>query len=302
MTKTIAVKLDGTLIKSDGTTKKSDLFKFLDLHPDDYSHITYTPEEAARVRAHMMHLSTGATAAIPLICAGSKCPFAQKCPFMKIDRERRKVDPAAPLVTPVGLACLVEVQLLSQWTKLYIDEYDIDPNSFTEISLIRELAEIELMLWRLNNNLAKPEHAEMVVQQDVGIDKQGNKLTRMEISSLFEAKERLNTRKARVIKLMVGDRQEKYKREAALKIRSDEDSSSSYASLRKRLDVVVRQAKTIDLKLKQAEGKVIEGQIEITQDTTVPEENMMTTTQQTSTITPEDIISGYMDISDDGDL
>lgn len=300
MTKTVAVKLDGTLIKSDGTTKKSDLFKFLDLHPDDYSHITYTPEEAARVRAHMMHLSTGATAAIPLVCAGEKiCPFAQKCPLVRITKERRKIDPTAESVVPVGLACLVETQLLSQWTKLYIDEYDIDPNSFTEISLIRELAEIELMLWRLNNNLAKPEHAEMIVQQDVGVDKQGNKLTRTELSSLFEAKERLNTRKARVIKLMVGDRQEKYKREAALKIRSDEDSSSSYASLRKRLDVVVRQAKTIDLKLKQAEGKVIEGQIETPQDSQVLEQQ---NSSQTSTITPEDIISGYIVPDDDGDL
>ena len=60
--------------------------------------------------------------------------------------------------------------MLNEYTRLYLYEYDIDENSFTDIQMVRELAEIELMLWRLNNNLAKPENAELVQLVVVGVD------------------------------------------------------------------------------------------------------------------------------------
>lgn len=147
--------------------------------------------------------------------------------------------------------------------------------------MCREMAEIELLLWRINNGLAKPENAELVQDVIVGVDKQGEPLTRMETSALFEAKERLQARKTRMIKLMVGDRQEKYKREAALKVRDTEDPSTQTAQLRGRLQKLLTQAKEVDLKLKEAEGSIIE----VKPTGQVPEDSPQT---------PEDLIEGIL--------
>lgn len=249
------IKLDGTIIKSDGTTYKSNFFKFLELSPDDYSDITFTAEEANRIRGAMCHLSTGASAAIPLICSGLvKCPFTHRCPIAKEEKRRKQEDPAASSILPIGRACLVELNLINEWTRLYVEEYDIDENSFTEFEMVRELAEIELMLTRLNYNLCKPENAELVQDVVVGVDREGNPLTRKETNALFEAKERLNTRKSRIIKLMVGDRQEKYKEAAALKTSKDKDPSKSSADLRRQIETLQREM----IALKEKEGKLID--------------------------------------------
>lgn len=251
-----------SLIKStDSKGYKSDFIKFLDLIPDDYSDTKFTPQELNKIRLHLQYLSTGSSAAIPLTCGGSaKCPFASKCPLNLVNK------------APLGKSCLIELNLLNEWTRLYIYEYDIDEHSFTEIQMVRELAEIELMLWRLNNNLSKPEHAELIEDVVVGVDKNGEALTRRETSALFDAKERLVNRKSRLIKLMVGDRQEKYKREAALKQKSVEDPSSTAAELRGRIDKLIQQARIDTRKLSEVEGNVIE----VVQDTP---------------LTPNDIIS-----------
>jgi hypothetical protein len=227
---------------------------------EDYEGMLITEEESLRIEKHMGNLVTGASAVIPLRCPGGlACPFSLQCPYYQTDLRRQKeasllsdeLDEklkvpvlSQPLLTPKGLACLVEVRLLDEWTSLYIDEYDIQESSFTDFQMVRELAETELMMWRINNNMSKPEHAEFVQEVVVGIDKQGNVLTRMEVDALYEVKERLQRRKSQLIKLMVGDRQEKYKREAALKQRSEEDPSVSAAQLRAQIDRAIYSMKS----------------------------------------------------------
>lgn len=269
------------MIKTTGEVVKSDFFKFLDIHPDDYSDVWYTEEEAQKIRGHLMHLVTGASAAVPLICGGAqKCPFAARCPFVRIDAARKAENPEAKRITPLGRQCLVEVNLLTEWTKLFIQEYEVDETKFTDYQMVRDLAEIELMIWRLNNNIAKPEHAELVQEQVVGVDKEGNPLTRFETSAFLETKEKLQNSKRKIIKLLVGDRQEKYKRDAALRQRAQEDPSSQAAALRQKMDNVMREAKQIDLKLKAAEGKVVNAEC-------LPIESE----EGPVTLTPEDLIS-----------
>ena len=268
------VKLNGIGITESGQEKKHSLFKFLDFNPDDYSDLTYTVEEAKKIRGHLCHLSTGSSAAIPIICPGSNnCPFKFNCPFVRLEKERKEIDKDAKSPVPLLRACLVEKNLLDEWTRLYIKEYSIDEESFTEFQMARELAEIELLLWRLNNNLSKPENAELIQDTIVGIDKEGNTLSRKEISSIFEAKERLQNRKSKLIKLMVGDRQEKYKRDAALRTQSEEDTSTNTAKLRTQIDTLLNKAKSLDFKIKEAEGKVIDIQ------------------EEESILTPEDLIN-----------
>lgn len=253
---------------------KEDFFKYLEIRADDYSDIELSNPELTKIRRRMSRLTTGASAAIPIVCPGpAGCPFAQKCPFVLLDKERRQEDPVNfKSVVPKGRECLVEIELLQNWTRVYAEEYGAEETSFTDLAMISELAEIELMLWRLNNNLAKPENADLTQWSVVGIDKEGNSISKREVNTLFEIKERLSNRKSRVIKLLVGDRQEKYKRDAALKLKDAGDASTNAALLKGKITQLLQEAEKIITPLKEAEGSVVEATVE-------------------ETISPEDLIN-----------
>lgn len=134
---------------------------------------------------------------------------------------------------------------MKEWTIRYIEEYDVDPNSMTEIGYANELAEIEILLMRLNMNIAKVENAELVIDQTIAISQDGTPIVRKEISPFMEMKERLQNRRSKVIKLMVGDRQEQYKKEAALKVKLDKDPSSRMSDMRSKLESLTRQLDTM---------------------------------------------------------
>jgi hypothetical protein len=263
------IKLNGNIIKADGSEEKSNFFKFLELYQDDYSDIAFTPDEARRIQNSLKNLSTGSASAIPLICGGAaRCPFASRCPYVRVDIDRKLKDIAAKPVTPVGRQCLVELDLMNEWTRLYIMEFEVDEKSFTEFQLVRELAEIEVMLWRLNNNLAKPENSMLTKYQAVGVDGEGKPIMREEVSPIFEAKERLTNRKSKLQKLMVGDPQEKYKKAAALKQVQEDDPSVTAARLRQQVEKFKEQSNQLQNKLDEIEGNIID----VTPVETTPED------------------------------
>ena len=189
---------------------------------------TYTPEEKKAIDMHLRGLSTGSSAMVPLHCAGPACPFALRCPYQQMNK------------APVGKPCSIEIQLIQYWIVKYMEEYEVDPASFTEVSYCNELSEIEVMLSRLNQQLGKPENADGTIDQMVGIAHDGTPITQKQISPIVEQKEKLLNRKSKIIKLMVGDRQEKYKKEAALKVRESKDPSSRQAETRRKLEALQR--------------------------------------------------------------
>jgi len=207
---------------SEKLTKKTYL-RFLKHDLDEYE-LQLTEKEALRIQKHLQKLSTGSFAMVPIFCGGTDfCPFAERCPLSQIGK------------SPVGKVCILESQLLKEWAIRYFEEYDVDPENFTEIGYVNELAEIEIRLMRINMSLAKPGNAEMIIDQTVGVNREGLPVVQKQISPFIEIREKLLARKSKIIKLMVGDRQEKYKKEAALKQRDDSDTSSQQALLHAKL-------------------------------------------------------------------
>ena len=234
------VRADGTAITRSGETVQTRFLRSLNMDLDDYSDLVFTPAEARRISAHITKLRTGSTAVVPLICQGEeRCPFAARCPFAQVHH------------CPVGRQCLLEVQMLKHYLFQYMNEYQIDPESFTELSYCNELAEIEVYLWRINNNLAKAEYAELMIDQNMGADRNGNIITQKQISPLVLVKDKLLSRKSKIIKLMVGDRQEKYKKEAALKQKNDKDTSSIQAAARRKIEELKRKLDSMDTMSKE---------------------------------------------------
>ena len=239
------VTLGGTARTLSGKLTKSSYFRFLKHDLDNYEDIELEPQEAKKIHAHLQKLSTGSTAMIPLYCAGPQCPFAHRCPLVQINK------------APIGRQCIIEVELMREWTLRYFEEYDVDPNNFTEIGYINELAEIEVLLQRLNMNLAKPENAELVIDQIAHISHDGTPILQKQLSPFMEQKERLQNRRSKVIKLMVGDRQERYKKESALKVKMEQDPSSQMAQMRGKLEALQRNISLIEDDPSPAkEGKV----------------------------------------------
>lgn len=227
-----------------------DLAKSIEIDLDDYSDMQFTPEQETRIKKKLVNYRTGATAAIPLQCTGDACPFKTRCMF-HLEK-----------MAPVGKACLIEINLINGWRTQYIQEYKIDPNSFTELSMISELVEIELLLYRINSNLAQPRNASLTINQTVGVAGDGTPITRIELTPLFDARDRLNNRKTKLVKLMVGDRQEKYKEQAALKRVNSDDPSQQSAELRRQLEHLMRKAQLVDSELRKTEAidtTVVEG-------------------------------------------
>jgi hypothetical protein len=224
------ITLGGVAVNKDGKLTRTEFFRFIGHDLDSYSDVQLLPEQAKRIHHHIQKLSTGSAAMVPLFCGGEKCPFKDRCPLFAIKKH------------PLGRQCLIEVQLMKEWIMRYFDEYDLDPNNFTEVGYVNELAEIEILLMRLNMIISRPENAELVIDQIVGMSNDGETpLVQKQISPFMDQKEKLQNRRSKIIKLMVGDRQEKYKKEAALKMRIEEDPSSKMAAMRAKLEALSRE-------------------------------------------------------------
>lgn len=259
------VALDGTAETESGRLTKTNYFKFLSHDIDDYSNLSFTKEQAHKLHQHLSKLSTGSTAMVPLLCGGkSKCPFANRCPLVAIKQ------------APIGKQCILENQLLKEFTVRYFEEYDIDPHNWTEVGYVNELAEIDIYLMRLKMLLARPENSELVIDQTVGVapGANGTPIIQKQISPYMEQMDKLQSRKSKIVKLMVGDRQEKYKKEAALKIKLEGDPSSKQAAMRAKLEGLKRAADALELAA--SSGKVL------------PE-------KPKEVLTPEDIIDAVED-------
>ena len=235
------ISLGGFAITESGKMVKSGFFRALGHNLDDYDHITFTPEEARRVSQHMMKMSTGISSMTPMFCAGPLCPIADKCPLQQIGK------------APLTKQCVIEVELIRDSITRLFEEFDIDPNNYTEVMYINELADLQIREMRINMFLSRPENATMLMDQVVGVDSEGDPIVQKQISPYIEMKEQISNRRSKIIKLMVGDRQEKYKMEAALKVRLDSDPSSQMAAMRSKLENLKRELDVVSAQSEQTE-------------------------------------------------
>jgi len=218
--------LCGLAINEDGKVTESRMFNFLNLDPEEYGHIILTAEEARKVHYRLQGVKWGGAAAkVPLYCGGEKiCPFALECPFVEIAK------------IPVGRKCPIEMELIAFWTARYMSEFEVDPENHSEVGMITELAELDIYDLRASMILSRPECAEMTKDIVVGVDSEGKPIVSKEVHKAWELKERVKKRKQRILESLVGTRKEKYKRDAALKKRSEKDPSTQAIELKGKLE------------------------------------------------------------------
>lgn len=209
------------------------LLHILDESFSQYNQIGLTETETTTLSRTLKRLSTGASTFAVLQCLGADCKFQAKCPLVAMKSETRHGK------APVGSDCLLEATLLRDSLVSYIQEYEVDPANYTEVNIVTELAEIESLLWRINMQLSTGANSMFVIDQTIGFDREsGNPIIQKQVDPLFEQKQKLANRKSKLMKLMVGDRQEKYKKEAALKQKPAQDASSQMSEVKKQLQAL----------------------------------------------------------------
>lgn len=222
--KNVMYSLDGRLLKEDGTIQKTDFFGFLEMNLDNYSDITLTSNEADRLRKHVQAASTGVQSLIPLICAGEQCKFKERCPLYEMGK------------APVGRQCLPEVELLTFFRKRFIEEYAVNPQDMTDLTMVNELAEIEIFEMRCNIALSKEDGQDLTQKNVVGVTNLGEPYHQTVVHTAWDIKERLKIRKMKLVEAMTGSRKEKWKRAAALKTRDTGDPSTQMSNFRAELE------------------------------------------------------------------
>ena len=226
------ISLGGISITDEGKLIETKMFEFLRLDPDDYGDIVLSKEDADKVHKRLIGVKWGGAAAkTPLYCAGENvCPFAEDCPLVEIQRE------SGDVVVPVGRKCPIEKELIAYWAAKYMQSFDIDPNNQAEVSLVTELAELDIFDYRASLILSRAENAEMTQEIVVGVDPEGRPISNEEIHKAFEIKERVKKRKQAILESLVGTRKEQYKRDAALRKRTDKDPSTQAAELKRAIE------------------------------------------------------------------
>lgn len=208
------------------TLTREAFYKRLDQETHSYPH-EMTDEQKRRVSIHLSKLSTGSSAMVPLYCGGETCPFKDRCPLFEMSKH------------PEGHQCPIENNLLKEAIYRYMEEFDIDPNVWTEVQYAGELASIDIYLTRINMILSRPENADFTTEVLAGYSVKGDKIIQSQLLPLLAQKDRLEGRRSKIIKLMVGDRQEKYKKQGLLKEIADDDVTIKMSEARRSVDQLV---------------------------------------------------------------
>ena len=247
----IKYKIKGALVEyADGTIEKTKMFDILELPLDDYSDLEFTETEIKRLRMHIMKMRTGVQAMAPLLCAGPvKCIFRERCPLVdkSIKTEDGNIDYHNQNVKlfPLARQCIIERDFMEFKRRQYIEEYDVDITSPTDMAMVNKLAELDLYEYRTTLILAHGDRdgdgQDLLKKQTVSGDKKGNPLKKTEIHPVWELKEKIHKMRLEILEAMVGTRKEQYKRAAALKNSDNQDPASVAAELREKLEQLQRQ-------------------------------------------------------------
>jgi hypothetical protein len=115
------------------------------LEPEYESYLEQLPpEKRQRIFNSVNRIQTGLHAVAPIMCLGAeKCPFIDRCPIPERDSKGElEFGPAENY--PIGRACVLEKFYMEQKIIEYVGYLNVDPGNPVEMSIVNELALIDL--------------------------------------------------------------------------------------------------------------------------------------------------------------
>lgn len=217
------LRLDGTQVDTEGNITKTDFFNFLEIPLGDYSNLekAMTPAAALKFRNHVVRMRYGTSAAIPMVCPGNKkCPMRNRCPFSEIQ------------TFPIGEPCPLEVNLVQVWTKNYIEEFSVDTESITAMSLLNRLVELDLLDYRANIGLSgvRDEEAPTLLKTTF-METDKSTMETVAMHPLIDAKSRFHNERTKILEALVATPREKYRKDQALGQKQESDAAQHMAKM-----------------------------------------------------------------------
>lgn len=221
--KAALLKLDGTQTDLLGNVSETEFFKFLKLPSEHYSNLEkeLTPQQALSFRNHVVRMKYGTCAAMPMKCAGGTLCPVKDCPFTESKS------------WPLTESCPIESNLLASWMKSYVDELGVDVQSRTEMVLVNQLVECDIIDYRASIGFSTDPDAWKLLKVD--ITSAGDDLVSETTNPhpLLEIKERTQARRLKVLEALSATRREKLKSLSRLGDAENEENRSHWADMKK---------------------------------------------------------------------
>jgi hypothetical protein len=200
---------------NDKQTRQLELFN--KLKADDYgSYLSKLPEEKVeKIRNRINSYKTGVYASAPIVCYGpEKCPFIGKCPIPNLDSEG-KLELGDNSLYPLGRECLMEKFFVEQKTIDYLQYLDVDPRNPVEMSIINELALIDLYKNRcllvLSQGDKNGQGRDFLLVDVLGFNENGDKAESTKLHPVVDMIEKLERRRERWLERLMETRESKAK-------------------------------------------------------------------------------------------
>lgn len=202
-------------MSDDKQTRQMQLFN--KLQEDDYdSYLSKLPEaKVEKIRNRISSYKTGVYASAPIVCYGpNKCPFIGKCPIPNLDADG-KLDFGDDSLYPVGRECLMEKFFVEQKTIDYLQYLDVDPRNPVEMSIINELALIDLYKNRcllvLSQGDKNGQGRDFLLVDVLGFNENGDKAESTKLHPVVDMIEKLERRRERWLERLMETRESKAK-------------------------------------------------------------------------------------------
>jgi hypothetical protein len=195
----------------------SQLALFNKLKENDYdSYLSkLPPEKVEKIKNRISSYKTGVYASAPIVCYGpNKCPFIGKCPIPNLD-SNGKLEIGDESLYPVGRECLMEKFFVEQKTIDYLQYLDVDPNNPVEMSIINELALIDLYKNRcllvLSQGDKNGQGRDFLLVDVLGFNENGDKAESTKLHPVVDMIEKLERRRERWLERLMETREAKAK-------------------------------------------------------------------------------------------
>lgn len=152
-------------------------------------------QQALVIARQMAAVKHGLYASIPMLCKGPACPYAGTCPLLAMD------------LAPVAERCPLEVSKIMKRFEQYSKELSIDEDNIVDMTLIKDLIDIDIQLIRADNKLAVD--ADFIQDVIIMITEHGDEITQPQIHKAVDYKDKLLKKRHDILGLLHSTRKDK---------------------------------------------------------------------------------------------
>ncbi|MAH49315.1 hypothetical protein CMI37_26045 [Candidatus Pacearchaeota archaeon] len=184
-------------------------------------------KKLARVKRSVSAIKSGVHASAPLICLGpEKCPFVKRCPIPDIS-DSGELSFGELSQYPIGRECIMEKFFVEQKIIDYLQHLDVDPNNPVEMSIVNELALIDLYknrsLMVLSQGDKRGDGRDFMMTDVTGFNENGDRAEITKLHPVVEMIDKLEKRREKWLDKLMQTR--KTKAEFMLKMGDSNNNS-----------------------------------------------------------------------------